>query len=69
MSSLVATGHLCRVFLQCLSDSRTNERTTGFAHGFDGVVIAGIQAHGQRGLTQWFLPRRNAVLVLSEVFY
>ena len=32
-------------------------------------MVAGIEANGHRTLAQWFLPLRDAVLMLSEVFY
>ena len=60
---------LLRLLLQRLSDGITNEQTAGLAHGLHGVVIAGIEAHGQWALTQRLLPIRDAVLMLSEVFY
>ena len=60
---------LLRLLLQRLSDGITNEQTAGLAHGLHGVVITGIQAHGQWALTQRLLPLRDAVLMLPEVFY
>ena len=60
---------LLRLLLQRLSDGITNEQTAGLAHGLHGVVIAGIEAHGQWALTQRLLPIRDAVLMLPEVFY
>lgn len=60
---------LLGLFLQCLPDGIANEQTACLAHRFDGVVIAGIEAHGQWALAQRFLPLRDAVLMLPEVFY
>ena len=59
---------LLGLFLKCLPDGITNEHATCLAHRLDGVVIAGVQAHGQWALAQWFLPLRDAVLMLPEVF-
>ena len=60
---------LLGLLLQCLAHRCTDEGTTCCAHRFDGVVITGIQAHGQWALAQWLLPLRDGVLMLSEVFY
>jgi hypothetical protein len=60
---------LLGLFLQCLPDGITDELTTCFAHRFDGVMVAGIEANSHWALAQWFLPLRDGVLMLPEVFY
>ena len=59
---------LLGLLLQRLPDGITNEQTTCLAHRFDGVVIAGVKADSQWALAQRFLPLRDAVLMLPEVF-
>ena len=59
---------LLGLLLQCLPDGIANEQTTCLAHRFDGVMVAGVKANSHRALAQRFLPLRDAVLMLPEVF-
>lgn len=57
------------LLLQRLTDCFTDKGPCVFPHGSDSCVDALREAHAVRPLSEGFLALRDAVLMLSEVFY